>query len=94
MTLEHVRTRVLGNLRHVDESLAERVAAGLGVASLPAASPTAAAPQDLALSPTLRLIDKYPATLQGRAVGILVSDGADGATVRALRKACEAAGPP
>jgi catalase len=92
VTLAHVRTRVLANLRHVDEPLATRVAAGLGVPSLPPASSTAAEPQDLAPSPALRLIDKYPATLRGRAVGILVSDGADGDTVRALRKACEAAG--
>ena len=92
VALAHVRTRVLANLRHVDESLAERVAAGLGVVSLPAASAAAAAPQELALSPALRLIDKYPATLKGRAVAILVSDDADGRTVRALRKACETAG--
>ena len=92
VTLAHVRLRVLANLRNVDESLADRVCAGLGLAALPPASASAVAPQDLPLSPALRLIDKYPGTLQGRTVGILVSDDADGRTVRALRKACESAG--
>ena len=92
VTLAHVRTRVLANLRNVDETLAERVGAGLGLAVLPPASAAAAAPQDLALSPALRLIDKYPAALLGRTVALLVTDGADGRTVASLRKACEGAG--
>ena len=33
-----------------------------------------------------------PPTLEGRLVGILVSDGADGKIVKAVKKSCEAAG--
>ena len=89
--LEHVRTRVVANLQNVDETLAERVAAGLNI-DLPNASVPAAAPQDMDASPALRIIGKYEPTLEGRLVGILVSDGADGKIIKALRKACEAEG--
>jgi catalase len=44
------------------------------------------------LSPALRIVGKYPKTLQGRAVGILVTDGADGHIVQAVRKAAESDG--
>ncbi|MBA3811550.1 MAG: catalase [Caulobacteraceae bacterium] len=91
VTLAPVRTRVLANLRNVDETLATRVAAGLAM-DLPAKSKAAAAPVDMDLSPALRIVGKYPETLKGRAVGVLVSDGADGAVVEALRKAVEAEG--
>ncbi len=91
VTLEHVRNRVLANLRNVDETLATRVAAGLNV-DLPAKSKAAIEPRDMDLSPALRIVGKYPGTLKGRAVGILVSDGADGAVIEAVRTAAEAEG--
>lgn len=91
VTLEHVRARVLGNLQNVDASLAQRVADGLGV-TLPPASAPASAPFDMDDSPALRIVGKYPDTLKGRAVGILVTDGADGAVVEAVRAAAEADG--
>jgi len=43
-------------------------------------------------SPMLRIVGKYPETLNGRAVGILVTDGADGAVVAAVKAAAEAEG--
>src|SRR5690606_2767262 len=46
VSLEHVRNRVMGNLRNVDEDLAKRVADGLGMA-LPEKTPAAAEPIDL-----------------------------------------------
>jgi len=88
---EHVRERVLGNLQNVDAELARRVADGLNM-PLPAIAPAAVEPQDMDLSPALRIVGKYPETLLGRAVGILVTDGADGAVVAAVRKAVEAEG--
>jgi len=91
VSLPHVRTRMLGNLRNVDEDLAARVAAGIGV-PLPDATPAAVPPSTMKVSNALRLIDKYPATLKGRAVSILVTDGADGKLVGSLRKAAEQAG--
>ena len=91
VTLEHVRNRVMANLVNVDETLAQRVADGLAMA-LPKASAAAVAPVDMDASPALRIVGKYPETLKGRSVGILVSDGADGAIVAAIKAAVEGEG--
>jgi catalase len=91
VTLEHVRLRVLANLRNVDETLATRVADGLAM-DLPNASPAAAEPFDMAESPALRILGKYPETLKGRLVGLVVTDGSDGKIISATRAAVEAAG--
>ncbi|PWK88696.1 catalase [Fulvimonas soli] len=88
----HVREAVVGHLRHIDGDLARRVAAGLGLDALPPAPPAAVKPIDMPPSPALQIIGKAKPTLQGRSVGILVDDGSDAATVRALRKAAEDAG--
>jgi catalase len=88
----HVREAIVGHLRHVDPSLAERVRDGLGMTSLPDAPPAAVAPQDLPASPALRIIDRMRDTLEGRCVGLLVDDGSDAAVVKALRKAIEREG--
>ena len=90
-SFEHVRTRILANLRNVDEGLAQRVADGLAM-KLPPTSAPAAKPQDMKPSPALRIVGKYPDTLDGRSVAILVTDGADGAVVDAVRAAAEADG--
>ncbi len=90
-SFEHVRNRVLANVRNVDEDLAARVAAGLNM-PLPPKSQAAVEPHDMELSPMLRIVGKYPPTLLGRSVGILVTDGADGGVVAAVRKAAEDAG--
>ncbi|MBL7659425.1 catalase HPII, partial [Escherichia coli] len=86
VSLDHVRQRILGNLRNVDEDLAKRVADGLNL-PLPKASSPAVAPVDLEPSPALRILGKYPDTLKGRKVAILVADGSDGAVVSSVRKA-------
>lgn len=91
VTLEHVRLRVMSNLRNVDDALAKRVATGLNM-ELPKASVPAVSPQDMKPSPALRIVGKYPPTLKGRAVGILVSDGADGTVIDAITKAVEGDG--
>lgn len=91
VTLDHVRDRVLGNLQNVDQTLAQRVAEGLAV-GLPKKAEPASVPFDMDDSPALRIVGKYPDTLKGRAVGILVSDGADGAIIDAVRSAAEGAG--
>ncbi|MBN6104886.1 catalase [Xanthomonas sp. CFBP 8703] len=88
----HVREAVVGHLRHVDPALAQRVADGLGMDTLPPAPPAAVAPQDMPPSPALQLIGKMKPTLQGRAIGILVHDGSDAATVKNLQKAARDAG--
>jgi catalase len=91
VTLPYVRERILSNLRNVDEGLAARVAAGLNV-ELPSKSKAAVEPQDMDESPALRIVGEYPPTLAGRAIGILVSDGADSKIIRAIKKSCEAEG--
>ncbi len=91
VTLDHVRDRVIANLGNVDAGLAERVATGLNI-DLPSPSKPAIAPKDMEMSPALRIVGKYPATLKGRAVGILVTDGADNATVDAVVTAVDAEG--
>ena len=49
-------------------------------------------PIDLEPSPALSLVKKAVPTLASRKVGVLVTDGADGAIVDVLRKAVEKAG--
>ena len=89
---QHVRERVVGHLRHIDEDLAKRVADGLGMESLPEAPPTAVIAREMPESPALQIIGKMKDTLQGRSVGILINDGSAAATIGAIRAAAEAAG--
>lgn len=91
VSLAHVRERVLANLQNVDETLAQRVADGLNL-PLPKASDPGVAPIDLDTSPALRIVGKYPDTLKGRKVAILVADGSDGAVVDAVKAAVEGDG--
>ncbi len=91
VSLAHVRERVLANLQNVDETLAQRVAEGLNL-PLPKASEPGVAPIDLDASPALRIVGKYPDTLKGRKVAILVADGSDGAVVDAVKAAVEGDG--
>ncbi|MGA0600286.1 catalase [Caulobacter sp. KR2-114] len=90
--LPRVREAVLARLAAVDDRLAARVAAGLGLAepqSPPKGARRAAEP---APSPMLSILAKAQPTLQGRKVGALVTDGTDGALVAALKTALAAAG--
>ena len=88
----HVREAMVGHLRHIEKDLATRVADGLGMPTLPKAPPAAQPVQDLPLSPALQIIGKMKATLEGRAIAILVADGSDGAAIAALKKAAVVAG--
>ncbi|HEV7321789.1 MAG TPA: catalase [Ensifer sp.] len=91
VTLDHVRDRVLANLANVDDGLVRRIADGLNI-DLPKSSKPAISPQDMAPSPALRIVGKYPPTLGGRTVGMLVTNGADSRIVQALTKAVAAEG--
>ncbi|HEY0198193.1 MAG TPA: catalase, partial [Rhodanobacter sp.] len=88
----HVREAIVGHLRNIEEDLAQRVADGLGLAKLPPAQPKSIPAKDQPDSPALQIIGKMKDTLKGRAVGILVHDDSDAATIKALRKAAETAG--
>lgn len=88
----HIRQAMVGHLRHIEEDLAKRVAAGLAFDKLPAA-PIAAAPvRQMKPSPALQLIGKMKDTLKGRAVGILIADGSDGAVIKKIKNAATDAG--
>ena len=83
---------MVGHLRHIEEDLARRVASGLAMGKLPDA-PVAAAPvKEMKPSPALQIIGKMKDTLKGRAVGILIADGSDGAVIRKMKKAATDAG--
>ena len=88
----HIREAMVGHLRHIEEDLAQRVASGLGMSELPQAPAAAVAVQDLDLSPALQLIGKMKDTLEGRAVGILIADGSDVASIEAVKQAVTVAG--
>ena len=87
-----VRAAMLGHLVNIKPELGERVAAGLGhdepIVPIPQAVPTRT---DLAPSPALRILANAKPTLQGRKIGLLVTDGADAALVAAIVDAATAA---
>lgn len=89
--LEHVRLRVLGHLRNIDEALAQRVADGLAM-PLPKAAVPFRDPVDLDPSEALSIQKNWKATLKGRKVGILFAEGSDKAAIDQLRAQIEAAG--
>ena len=86
--LEEVPSRMIGNLRNVDEELAERVANAMAL-KLPKKNPARADVIDMKPSPALSIQQNMKATLDGRVVGILVADGSDADEVSAVRKAVE-----
>ena len=88
----HVREAMVGHLRHIEEYLASRVGAGLGFDKMPAAPEAAAPVQELEPSPALQIIGKMKYTLVGRAIGILIADGSDGAVIKKIKKAATDAG--
>jgi len=67
---------MVANLRNVDEDLAMRVAAGLGI-DLPEKAKAAKDPVEMKPSDALSIHKNMKETLEGRAVGILIADGSD-----------------
>jgi catalase len=88
----HIREAIVGHLRHIDQDLAERVAAGLALENMPSAPTAAARVQEMKPSPALQIIGKMKDTLMGRAIGILIADGSDGAIIKRIKKAATDAG--
>ena len=88
----HVREAMVGHLRNIEEDLAQRVAGGLGLETVPTAPKPAAPVQKLNPSPALQIIGKMKDTLRGRAIGILIADGSDGALVKKIKRAAIEAG--
>jgi len=88
----HIREAIVGHLRHIEEDLAKRVAAGLAFDKMPDAPQAAAPVQTMKPSPALQIIGKMKDTLMGRAIGILIADGSDGAVIKKIKKAVTDAG--
>ncbi len=88
----HVRKAIVGHLRHIEEELARRVATGLSLDKIPDAPRFAAPIQEMKPSPALQIIGKMKDTLMGRAIGILIADGSDGAVIKKIKKAAMDAG--
>jgi catalase len=87
-----IRRRMLGHLANIDSELCERVEEGLGMEGQAEKIQPARTPIDMKPSPALSLVLKAPKTIEGRKVGVLVTDGSDAALVDALRTAVEKAG--
>jgi catalase len=87
-----IRTRMLGHLANIDRGLCDRVEEGLGMQGQADKITPAWPPIDMQPSPALSLISKAPKTIEGRKVGVLVTDGTDSAFVDSLRSAVEKAG--
>lgn len=88
----HIRIKMVSHLLNINESLAERVAQGLGMFALPERAPNAALIQDLPPSPALQIIGKMKDTLLGRKIGILVADGSDSTMIQNIKAAALGAG--
>ena len=73
-----IRSRMLGHLALVEESLAQAVETAIGMEGERAEITPYKAPVDLDPSPALSLVGKAKPTLKGRKIGALVTDGADG----------------
>jgi catalase len=86
-----IRERVVSHLMNIDDGLASKVAAGLGLGAIEAAK-AAIAPEDMDASPALSILAKATPTLQGRCIGLLVTDGAEAALVQAIVKEAKSAG--
>ena len=91
VAIEEIRTRMLGNLRNVDEDLAKRAAAGLAM-DLPAANKAAKAPIDMKPSDALSIVKQGDPPMTGRKIAILFDEGSDKAAIDKLKGAVEAAG--
>ena len=85
-----IRTRMLGHLAIIDDDLHAQVEDALGMKGQSDEITPAIPPRDLAPSPALSIVGKAPATLQGRKIGVLLTDGFDAALLAALRVSAKA----
>jgi catalase len=74
---EAIRLRMLGHLLLIDKDLANTVIGALGAEGKADKITPVKAPIDLKPSPALRLYGKFPPTLAGRKVGVLLGAGFD-----------------
>jgi catalase len=89
---QEIRERMLGHLSVVDGTLAAGVAKKLGLTGRIAPARPAVAPRSMPPSPALSQYAKAPASLQGRKLGLLVTEGFPSRLHNALRRAAKAEG--
>jgi catalase len=90
---EKIHLRVVANLLNVCKVLAKEVADELGLETMPEASEPARKPiEDLPKSDALSILKNVKETLQGRTVGVLVTEGTDQGILDQVRKLAESEG--
>ncbi|MGN6549726.1 MAG: catalase [Pararhizobium sp.] len=88
-----IRARIVSHLMNIDDELARGVADGLRLKEMPRAADAAQPTRtDLKESPKLSIILNGPNSFKGRKLGVLVSDGAEAAVLKALKAAVEGEG--
>ena len=88
-----IRVRVVSHLINIDTDLAQTVADGLGLTSLPKPVTAAVATRtDLPTSDALSILKNPPGTFKGRKLGVLITDGVDATILTALQASIDAEG--
>ncbi len=88
-----IRERMVAHLLNVDEDLARNTADRLGLPRLPEPAPAARPTRnDLATSEALSIQSNPPQSFKGRIMGVLLSDGFDGAILAGLETEVKDAG--
>jgi catalase len=88
-----IRERMVSHLLNIDDGLARKVAADLGLKAMPKPADVAVATRkDLDASPALSILANGPERFEGRKLGILVTDGTDAALLKAVTGAVVKAG--
>lgn len=88
-----IRERMVAHLLNVDEALAKNAADRLGLLALPQPAPAARPTRmDLAPSPALSIQSNGPDSFEGRIMGVMLSDGFNGALLATLETAVTEAG--
>lgn len=85
-----IRVRMLGHLHLIDEQLAEGVETALGMVGQAQTITPAVEPKELAPSPALSIVAQARATLEGRKIGVLLTDEFDSALLHELQAAVTA----
>jgi len=88
-----IRTRMLGHLDLVEPELGQRVAAAMNMeGQADDITPVVAPRDDLPPSPPLSLVAKAPATIKGRTLAAMITEGFDGRLLASLAAALKKEG--
>ena len=87
-----IRARMVAHLPNIDAGLAQKVADGLGLKSVPKAHVPAKAVVETMPSDALSILKKAPGAFKGRKMGILMTDSIDAGLLKAVMQEVMAAG--